>query len=109
MEWQQSPALAQLPSRKSIGPLRLDQSQSPRCAMKTHVLKGSKQEIAQRIAQLSGEVREAIVFVDEPNPAEHGAATPDTSDIFAEMRPFMVDVPDVDDSREAIYTAVEGE
>ncbi len=34
--------------------------------MKTHVLKGSKQEIAEGLARISGEVREAIVFVDEP-------------------------------------------
>ena len=50
---------------------------------------------------MSGEVREAIVFVDEPLPT-HGA-TNGSDDPFAEMAPFMVDVPDVDDSREAIY------
>ncbi|HET6881707.1 MAG TPA: hypothetical protein VFI31_16205 [Pirellulales bacterium] len=76
--------------------------------MKTHVLKGSKQEIAESLIQISGEVREAIVFVEEPAAAfvassEHG------DDIFAEMRSFMVDVPAVDDSREAIYSPMEGE
>jgi hypothetical protein len=30
-------------------------------------------------------------------------------DIFAEMRPYMVDVDFVDDSREAIYTRQAGE
>jgi hypothetical protein len=54
-------------------------------------------------------VREAIVFVDEPAPEAPGARTHDIEDIFAEMRPFMVDVPDVDDSRDAIYTRMEGE
>ena len=37
--------------------------------MKTHVLTGSKQEIAESLARISGEVREAIVFVEEPAPA----------------------------------------
>jgi hypothetical protein len=38
------------------------------------------------------------------------AAHPQGSeDIFAEMQPFMVDVPDVDDSREAIYSPMDGE
>ena len=38
-----------------------------------------------------------------------GARTLGTEDIFAEMRPFMVDVQEVGDSREAIYTRMEGE
>jgi hypothetical protein len=37
------------------------------------------------------------------------ARTSDAEDIFAEMQPFMVNVPNVDDSREAIYTQMEGE
>ena len=77
--------------------------------MKTHVLKGSKQENAESLVRISGEVREAIVFVDEPAPAKPGASVHDAGDIFAEMVPFMVDVQDVDDSREAIYTRMEGE
>jgi hypothetical protein len=77
--------------------------------MKTHVLKGSKQEIAENLVRISGEVREAIVFVEEPAPAAPGVQTTDAQDIFAEMRPFMVDVHEVDDSREAIYSRMEGE
>ncbi len=77
--------------------------------MKTQVLKGSKQEIAENLVRISGEVREAIVFVEEPAPAASGAQMPDAEDIFAEMVPLMVDVQDVDDSREAIYTRMEGE
>jgi hypothetical protein len=77
--------------------------------MKTHVLKGSKQEIADNLARLNGEVREAIVFIEEPTPPVAGASTPNGEDIFAEMRPFMVDVENVDDSREAIYTRMEVE
>ena len=33
--------------------------------MTTHVLRGSKQEIAERLVRISGEVREAIVFEEE--------------------------------------------
>jgi len=77
--------------------------------MKTHVLKGSKQEIVENLARISGEVREAIVFVEEPTPAAGGAGPPDAEDIFAEMRPLMVDVQDLDDSRETIYTRLPGE
>ena len=56
---------------------------------------------------MPGEVREAIVFVEEPAPEE--ARMPDRDDIFAEMRPYMVDAEDLDDSREAVYTRGQGE
>lgn len=75
--------------------------------MQAHVLRGTKQQIAENLARIPGEVREAIVFVEEPTPAE--ARTPDKEDIFAEMRPYMVSVEDLDDTREAIYTRMEGE
>ena len=74
-----------------------------------HVLRGSKQEIAANLARIAGEVREAIVFEEEPAPAAPGARTHDAEDVFAEMLPFMVDAPDVDDSREAVYTRMDGE
>lgn len=77
--------------------------------MKTHVLRGSKQEIAESLVRIPGAVREAIVFVEEAAPAGVDGGRPDATDVFAEMRPFMVDVQDVDDSREAIYTRMEGE
>ena len=75
--------------------------------MRTHVLRGSKQEISENLARIEGEVKEAIVFVDEPAQPTSGELTP--NDIFAEMRPYMVDAVDVDDSREAIYSWLEGE
>ena len=75
--------------------------------MKTHVLRGSKQEIAESLVRISGEVREAIAFEEEP--AAPAAAPQETEDVFAEMRPYMVETHDVDDSREAIYTRMEGE
>ncbi len=77
--------------------------------MQTHVLKGSKQEIAENLVRISGEVREAIVFIEEPTPPTAGATTPAAEDFFAEMHPFMVAVDHVDDSREAIYTRMEVE
>ena len=77
--------------------------------MKTHVLKGSKQEIVASLARINGEVREAIVFVEDTAQGAPGTRTPDTEDIFAEMRPFMVNVPDVDDSPETVYSRTEGE
>jgi hypothetical protein len=76
--------------------------------MKAHILKGSKQEIAEGLARISGEVREAIVFEEEPDHSEPARAS-SPEDIFAEMRPYMVEVPDVDDSRTAIYSRMEGE
>jgi len=75
--------------------------------MQAHVLRGTKQQIAENLARMSGEVREAIVFVEEPAPAE--ARMPDREDIFAEMRPHMVDVESLDDTREAVYTRGQGE
>ena len=72
--------------------------------MKTHVLKGSKQEIAESLVRIGGEVREAIVFEEEPEAGPHEA-----EDMFAEMRPFMVDSQHLDDSREAVNTRMDGE
>lgn len=75
--------------------------------MQAHVLKGTKQQIAENLAQMPGEVREAIIFVEEPTPAE--VRMPDREDIFAEMRPYMVSVEDLDDARETVYTRGESE
>lgn len=80
--------------------------------MTARVLTGSKQEIAQKLASLEGEVREAIVFIEEPSDAS-GQSRPDVpatvEELFAEMEPYTVQVGHVDDSREAIYTRMEGE
>lgn len=70
--------------------------------MQAHVLRGTKQQIAENVSRIPGEVREAIVFVEEQAPA--AARIPDGADIFGEMRPFMVEVADLDDSREALYS-----
>lgn len=75
--------------------------------MTATVLQGSKQEIAERIMQMPGDVREVIVVVEEPVPAPENPVPGE--DIFAEMEPYLVDVGDADFSREAIYTRMEGE
>ncbi len=75
--------------------------------MKTHVLTGSKSEIAESIVRIDGEVREVIVFVEEPSDSTVQPLLEE--DIFAEMEPYTVKVDEVDDSREAIYTRMEGE
>jgi hypothetical protein len=72
--------------------------------MTARVLTGSKQEIAEKVAGINGEIREVIVFVDEmiaPNSV--------LADTFAEMEAFTVRRADVDDSRQAIYSRLEGE
>ncbi|HEY2587682.1 MAG TPA: hypothetical protein VGI81_18190 [Tepidisphaeraceae bacterium] len=75
--------------------------------MKTHVLRGSKAQIAENLAKISGEVREAIVFEEEPAPTSTAAAA---RDIFDEMRPYEAQGNTaVDDSREAVYSRVDGE
>jgi hypothetical protein len=79
--------------------------------MTARVLTGSKQEIAQKVANLEGDVREAIVFVEESTHLRppNGDGAEDAADIFAEMAPYMVHVAGVDDSREALYTRQEDE
>lgn len=77
--------------------------------MKTHVLRGSKTQIAENLAKISGEVREAIVFEEEPAPTSTAVAD-GAPDIFDEMRPYEAQGNSaVDDSREAIYTPLGGE
>lgn len=77
--------------------------------MKTHVIRGSKQEIVEHLVRIRGEVCEAIIFEEDPV-ATPGPALDDPEDIFAEMQPHEAQgTNEVDDSREAIYTRLEGE
>jgi len=77
--------------------------------MTARILTGSKQEIAQQVASLNGEVREAIVFVEEPI-SESTPPVPETiEELFREMQPHESHANDVDDSREAIYQRMERE
>jgi hypothetical protein len=74
--------------------------------MKVQVLRGTRDEIAETVLRIGGEVREAIVFFEEPSgPSED----PSGDDIFAEMQPFTVMVGGADYSREAIYSRLDGE
>lgn len=75
--------------------------------MEKYVLSGSKEEIAQKIAQMEGVICECVVYVQEPL-TKLPPANPD-EDMFAEMEPYMVQVGNADFSREAIYTRLEGE
>jgi hypothetical protein len=77
--------------------------------MKAHILKGSKQEIAENLVRINGEVCEAIVFEDELASGDTQVAAHPANDIFAEMIPYMVEVRVLDDSREAIYSQMDGE
>lgn len=72
--------------------------------MTARITTGSKQEIADKVASLDGQVREAIVFVEEPT-----APQPPGADIFAEMERFTVRRDRVDDSRDGLYQRGAGE
>jgi hypothetical protein len=74
--------------------------------MKAQVLKGSKQEIAETVVRISGDVREAVVFIDEPSDSQTESSE---KDVFAEMEPFTVSAGGADYSREALYGRMEGE
>ena len=76
--------------------------------MTATVLQCSREEIAAKIMQMPGDVREVIVVVEDAIPAPSDPPKPG-EDIFAEMEPYMSHATDVDDSREAIYTRMEGE
>lgn len=71
--------------------------------MTARVLTGSKQQIAQQVAHLEGEVREAIVFIEEPIGATTQPLPQSAEELFKEMEPYTVQVADFDDSREGIY------
>ncbi len=70
--------------------------------MTARVLTGSKQEIAQKVANLEGEVREAIVFIEEATDASRQSIPESVEEMFKEMEPYESHAVDVDDSREAI-------
>lgn len=54
-------------------------------------------------------MRAAIVFIEEPSDAATQVVPAIVEELFAEMEPYTVKIGDVDDSREAIYTRMEGE
>ncbi len=72
--------------------------------MGANVFSGTKQEIADYLCRIGGELHEATVLVGEAAPMEFAVEMANAKDIFAEMRPFTIDVQVVDDSREVIYS-----
>jgi hypothetical protein len=80
--------------------------------MKAHVLTGTREEIAQKLSTIDGDIREVVVVVDEPivvngEPMNAAKVVDDSElDMFKEMEPYMtdIDLDNVDMSREAIYT-----
>jgi hypothetical protein len=74
--------------------------------MSAYVLRGNKQEIADNLVRIPGNVHEAIVFVEETASA---SLPPSADDIFAEMRQYMISGLEFDDSRDAVYTRMDGE
>ena len=77
--------------------------------MTVRLLTGSKQQIAQQVVSLVGEVRQALVFVEEPIDAATQPVPETVEGLFKEMEPYSADVKHFDDSREAIYQRTEGE
>lgn len=73
--------------------------------MSAQILRGSKQEIAESVARMPGEVREAIVFIEEPSGVTEGSP----QELFASMEPFVVHAGGADYSREALYSRMEDE
>jgi hypothetical protein len=73
--------------------------------MSTQIPKGSKREIAESVARIPGEVREAIVFVEEPSGVTEGSPR----ELFASMETFSAHAVGVDYSREALYSRMEDE
>jgi hypothetical protein len=73
--------------------------------MSAQILRGSKREIAESVARIPGEVREAIVFVEEPLDLTQESP----QELFASMEPFTTRAGGADYSREALYSRMEDE
>lgn len=71
------------------------------------VLRGSKHDITRRLADMSGEVVEAIVFIADSNGTQRpvGGSAAATADIFAEMDVHAVQRGSSDASRPGLYEA----
>ena len=80
--------------------------------MRTEIVQGSKEVIADRLSHIRGNIVEAIFFVDDSGNGH--AAGRDLSDadfeaLLREMDAHTVSVGNVDYSRESIYRRMEGE
>ena len=69
--------------------------------MTVRVIRGTKQQIARELADLPGEVSQAIVLIDEP--VARPPHVDSREDPFTEMKDVESTATDVDDAREQIY------
>jgi len=73
-------------------------------------LKGSKQQIARQVEQVNGQIITALLVVEEPAPTQF---VPPSDEEFSRMMKDLesraVQAPNVDYSREAMYTRMPGE
>jgi hypothetical protein len=79
--------------------------------MRAEVVQGTRQQIADRLTRIDGNVVEAIFFVDE---ASNGKTAPPLTDdqfeqLLREMKAQTVSVGRADYSRQSIYSPMEGE
>ena len=65
--------------------------------------------LAQKLANLPGEVRVVIAFVEEPIPQSIQPVPETVEEFFKEMEPYMAHAGDVDYSRDAMYSRKPGE
>lgn len=77
--------------------------------MTTRIVTGSKQEIARQVAAMEGNVREAIVFVEEVAIGPAGPVPATVDEMFKEMEPFSSQAEAPDFTRESVYTKKLGE
>jgi len=74
--------------------------------MRTQILEGKKQQIAQQVANVIGDVITAVIYVQEPADAIHNASDPTSfeADLDAVMALGSSNATPADVSREAIYS-----
>jgi hypothetical protein len=73
-------------------------------------LRGSKQQIARQIEQVDGQIISAILVVDQPAATQFvPPSDEDFSRMMKDLESFAVHAPNVDYSREAMYTRMPGE
>lgn len=80
----------------------------------TREIRGSKEQIVEQIGRMSGRIVSAIVLVeDAPTVPADSSFVPPTDEEFAkmmaELEKLAVSAPNVDYSREAMYTRMPGE
>jgi hypothetical protein len=78
--------------------------------IRTRELRGSKQQIVRQIEQVNGQIISAYVVVDEAAAASFvPPSDEDFAQLMKELESLAVEAPNVDCSREAMYTRMPGE